>query len=47
MIVKDGALLTHSPGVTWPKMEDGGGALRLAFAGSIPDTAIDYLTVAL
>ena len=47
VILKDGTLLTDSPGVTWPKMEDEHGALRLAFAGSIPDTAIDYLTVAL
>jgi ribosome biogenesis GTPase A len=47
VVLKDGTLLTDSPGVTWPKMEDELGALRLAFAGSIPDTAIDYLTVAL
>jgi ribosome biogenesis GTPase A len=46
VVLKDGTLLTDSPGVTWPKMEDESGALRLAFAGSIPDTAIDYLTVA-
>jgi ribosome biogenesis GTPase A len=46
VVLKDGTLLTDSPGVTWPRMEDETGALRLAFAGSIPDTAIDYLTVA-
>ncbi|HEX5658597.1 MAG TPA: ribosome biogenesis GTPase YlqF [Polyangiales bacterium] len=46
VILRDGTLLTDSPGVTWPKMEDESGALRLAFAGSIPDTAIDYLNVA-
>jgi ribosome biogenesis GTPase A len=47
VVLKDGTLLTDSPGVTWPKMEDERGALRLAFAGSIPGTAADYLTVAL
>jgi ribosome biogenesis GTPase A len=47
VVLKDGTLLTDSPGVTWPRMEDERGALRLAFAGSIPDTAIDFLTVAM
>jgi ribosome biogenesis GTPase A len=45
--LKDGTQLTDTPGITWPKMEDERGALRLAFAGSIPSTAIDYLTVAM
>ena len=31
----------------WPKIEDERGAFRLALAGSIPDTAIDYLTIAM
>ena len=31
----------------WPKIEDEPGAFRLALAGSIPDTAIDYLTIAM
>lgn len=30
----------------WPKIEDEATSLRLALAGSIPDTAIDYLNVA-
>jgi ribosome biogenesis GTPase A len=47
VVLADGTQLTDSPGVTWPKMEDEQGALRLAFAGSIPSTAIDYLTIAL
>ncbi|MFO0613193.1 MAG: ribosome biogenesis GTPase YlqF [Polyangiaceae bacterium] len=42
-----GMVLTDSPGLMWPKIEDEVGAMRLALAGSIPDTAIDYLTVAL
>jgi ribosome biogenesis GTPase A len=31
----------------WPKIEDAEGALKLAFGGAIPDTAIDYESVAL
>jgi ribosome biogenesis GTPase A len=31
----------------WPKIEDEARAFRLAFAGSIPDTAIDYYTIAM
>ena len=38
-------VLTDSPGLMWPKIEDEPRAFRLAFAGSIPDTAIDYLTI--
>lgn len=40
-----GIVLTDSPGLMWPKIEDEPRAFRLAFAGSIPDTAIDYLTI--
>lgn len=40
-----GMVLTDSPGLMWPKIEDEQGALRLAFAGSIPDTAFDYLAI--
>jgi ribosome biogenesis GTPase A len=47
VILKDGTTLTDSPGLLWPKIEDERGAFRLALAGSIPDTAIDYLTIAL
>ena len=43
--VGTGLTLTDSPGMMWPKIEDELGAFRLAFAGSIPDTAIDYLTI--
>lgn len=44
--LKDGTILSDNPGITWPKLEDEDAALRLAFAGSIPDTAIDYEHVA-
>jgi ribosome biogenesis GTPase A len=45
--LKDGTVLTDSPGLLWPKIEDERRAFCLALAGSIPDTAIDYLTIAL
>lgn len=45
--LRSGMVLTDSPGLMWPKIEDELGAFRLAFAGSIPDTAIDYLTIAM
>jgi ribosome biogenesis GTPase A len=46
VVLASGMVLWDSPGIMWPKIEDEAGALRLALAGSIPDTAIDYLTVA-
>jgi ribosome biogenesis GTPase A len=45
VVLRDGMKLTDSPGMMWPKIEDEGSGLRLALAGSIPDTAIDYLTI--
>jgi ribosome biogenesis GTPase A len=42
-----GVVLTDSPGLMWPKIEEERRAFRLALAGSIPDTAIDYLTIGL
>lgn len=41
----DGTVVTDSPGLMWPKIEEEARAFRLAFAGSIPDTAIDYYTI--
>jgi ribosome biogenesis GTPase A len=46
VVLPSGMVVTDSPGLMWPKIEDEAGALRLALAGSIPDTAIDYLTIA-
>lgn len=40
-----GMQLTDSPGLMWPKIDDERRAFRLALAGSIPDTAIDYYTI--
>ncbi|MDQ3367107.1 MAG: ribosome biogenesis GTPase YlqF [Myxococcota bacterium] len=45
--LKSGMTITDSPGLMWPKIEDEHRAFRLAIAGSIPDTAIDYLTIAM
>jgi len=42
-----GIALWDSPGILWPKIEDPNAALRLAFCGSIPDSAIDYENVAM
>ncbi|MFT3700414.1 MAG: ribosome biogenesis GTPase YlqF [Kofleriaceae bacterium] len=43
----NGTQLTDSPGLMWPKIEDERRAFCLAFAGSIPDTAIDYYQIAM
>ncbi|MEZ4403548.1 MAG: ribosome biogenesis GTPase YlqF [Kofleriaceae bacterium] len=47
LAMPDGTIVTDSPGLLWPKIEDEAIAFRLALAGSIPDTAIDYVTIAL
>lgn len=47
VVLASGMTITDSPGLMWPKIEDEAGAFRLAFAGSIPDTAIDYVTIAM
>jgi ribosome biogenesis GTPase A len=47
VVLKDGTTLTDSPGILWPKIVDEHAAFRLALAGSIPDTAIDLLSIAL
>jgi ribosome biogenesis GTPase A len=44
--LSNGIVVTDSPGLLWPKIVDEAVAFRLAFAGSIPDTAIDYYTIA-
>lgn len=47
IVLESGMVLTDSPGITWRKFEDQAGAMRLAFAGSLPDTTIEYVTLAL
>ena len=47
VVLSNGMVLWDSPGLMWPKSEDEAGSQRLSLAGSIPDTAIDYLDIAL
>jgi ribosome biogenesis GTPase A len=47
VVLPDGMVLTDHPGLMWPRIDDDRAALRLALAGSIPDSAIDYETVGL
>jgi len=45
-VVLDGDIvLADNPGILWPKLEDEAAASRLALAGALPDTAIDFETV--
>jgi ribosome biogenesis GTPase A len=46
VVLSNGMILRDSPGILWPRIEDEAVSMRLAFAGSIPDTAIDYADVA-
>jgi ribosome biogenesis GTPase A len=43
----NGMKLCDSPGILWPKIVDERSAFKLALAGSIPDTAIEYGTIAM
>ena len=45
--LKNGMTLSDNPGILWPKIEDAAASFRLAFGGAIPDTAMDYESVAL
>lgn len=45
--LENGMTLSDNPGIMWPKIEDDEASRRLAFAGSIPDSAIDYESVGL
>ncbi len=45
--LKNGMTIADTPGILWPKIEDSSASLRLALGGAIPDTAIDYESVAL
>lgn len=39
--LKNGDLLLDTPGILWPKFDDGQTALRLAFTGAIKDDVLD------
>jgi ribosome biogenesis GTPase A len=47
VVLGNGMTLSDNPGIMWPKIEDEAASLRLAFGGAIPDSAMDYETVAL
>ena len=40
-------LLSDTPGLLWPRLEDQRGAYRLAVSGAIGDKAVDYVNLAL
>ena len=42
-----GMSLSDTPGMMWPKIDDENASFRLALLGAIPDSALDYETVAL
>jgi ribosome biogenesis GTPase A len=43
--LESGMMLSDNPGILWPTLE-GDATLRLAFGGALPDTAMDYESVA-
>ncbi|AUX40383.1 GTPase YlqF [Sorangium cellulosum] len=45
--LKSGMAISDNPGILWPKIDDEAASYRLAVGGAIPDTAIDYQSVAL
>ncbi len=45
--LRNGILLSDTPGLLWPNLEDQTGAYRLATSGAIGDNAIDYVDISL
>jgi ribosome biogenesis GTPase A len=45
--LRNGVVLSDTPGVLWPDMSDQEGAYRLAASGAIGDNAMDYASVGL
>ncbi len=45
--LKNGLVLSDTPGMLWPKIEDYDSGYRLATSGAIRDTALEYESVAL
>jgi len=45
--LRNGILLSDTPGLLWPVLDDSGGACRLAASGAIGDNAYDNIEVAL
>jgi ribosome biogenesis GTPase A len=46
VVLASGFVIADNPGILWPKLEDKDAAYRLAFAGALPDTAIDFEEIA-
>jgi ribosome biogenesis GTPase A len=46
VVLDSGMMLSDNPGILWPSLE-GADSMRLALGGAIPDTAMDYESVAL
>lgn len=44
--LRNGILLSDTPGLLWPVMDNQAGACRLAASGAIGDSAIDYIGIA-
>ncbi len=47
IILDDGIALSDTPGILWPKIENGNSSYRLAVTGAIKNTAIDFEDIAL
>jgi len=47
IILGDDIALSDTPGILWPKIENGNSSYRLAITGAIKNTAIDYEDIAL
>ncbi|MRR57742.1 MAG: ribosome biogenesis GTPase YlqF [Deltaproteobacteria bacterium] len=45
--LRNGIVLSDTPGMLWPDMDDQQGAYRLAASGAIGDNALDYTSVGL
>lgn len=44
--LKNGIVLSDTPGILWPRFENEAGGYRLAASGAVKDTAIEYTDVA-
>jgi len=44
--IQDGIVLSDTPGILWPKIDNVAAGYRLAASGAVRDTALDYLDVA-
>jgi ribosome biogenesis GTPase A len=46
VVLSEDIVLSDNPGILWPKLDDQAAASRLALAGALPDTALDFESVA-